>query len=573
MTNILKIFAVGSNAEKGRSLERHTGALLTTLGYTDLRFNIHKTGEEVDVWARHRISGEALKVQCKAHKDQIDTPPLRTFFGDLQKERETNPRTIGLFISLSGFSGTALQWYDELSGETKDYFPLLKGEKFFEILQEAGLVCSLDALNNIIKSRTSLPIKEITFLLTERGFFWKVVTYEERFGHKYASFLSSQGGASVRNDIDYLLERVPLEDEKHILLQSRHGVIKRLYEGAANSIKEISESIKESEDDVSAVLDELLAQAIIAKNRKEISLRLEVDTAISLFKEAKAENSLIDFMLSKYFESIINIIPEYISAKYLVNFSGQERESLIRILKVSPRALEFCLIGDSTAFRTNEEHIKTLKLTEEKANEWRRMRNWNLFNELSKALLLDIEDKTNSLLMDKYEIIASVLRFEIKLGKRFEQYLSISDEFLMMRAKVDGAIQAGQLVSVTGPGPLLNNADALAAMGEEDNAMKTYDKVIELFPDSDAAVAAMNNKGLIFLARKNTKEATPLFEKAQKFKFAQEVASKNLARCYAIDQNWKLLEKICQLMKDENLDSPENIDAFKNELIKQNSPP
>ncbi len=571
MTNTLKIFAVGSNAEKGRALERHTGALLTTLGYTDLRFNIHKTGEEVDVLARHRISGEALKVQCKAHKDQIDTLPLRTFFGDLEKERGINPRTVGLFVSLSGFSGTALQWYDELSGETKDYFPLLKGEKFFEILQEAGLVCSLDALNNVIKSRTSLPIKEIAFLLTERGFFWKVVTYGERLYHKYASFLSSHGGASVRNDIDYLLERVPLEDEKHILLQSRHGVIKRLYEGAANSIKEISESIKESEDDVSAVLDELLAQAIIAKNRKEISLRLEVDTAISLFKEAKAENSLIDFMLSKYFESIINIIPEYISAKYLVNLSGQERESLIRILQVSPRALEFCLIGDSTAFRTNEEHIKTLKLTEEKANEWRRMRNWNLFNELSKALLLDIEEKTNSLLMDKYEIIASVLRFKIKLGKRFEQYLSISDEFLMMRAKVDGAIQAGQLVSVTGPGPLLNNADALAAMGEEDNAMKTYDKVIELFPDSDAAVAAINNKGLIFLGRKNTKEAIPLFEDAYKYKFAQEVASKNLARCYAIDQNLELLEKICQLMKDEKLDKPESIDIFKDKLIKQST--
>jgi hypothetical protein len=167
MTNTLKIFAVGSNAEKGRSLERHTGALLTTLGYSDLRFNIHKTGEEVDVWARHRISGEALKVQCKAHKDQIDTPPLRTFFGDLQKERETNPRTIGLFVSLSGFSGTALQWYDELSDKTKDYFRLLNGEEFFKILQEAGLVCSLDALNSVIKLRTSLPIKEITFLLTE----------------------------------------------------------------------------------------------------------------------------------------------------------------------------------------------------------------------------------------------------------------------------------------------------------------------------------------------------------------------------------------------------------------------
>ncbi len=571
MTNTVEIFAVGSNAEKGRSLERHTGALLTTLGYSDLRFNTHKTGEEVDVGARHRISGEALKVQCKAHKDQIDTPPLRTFFGDLEKERGTNPRTIGLFVSLSGFSGTALQWYDELSDKIKDYFRLLNGEEFFKIMQEAGLVCSLDALNSVIKLRTSLPIKEITFLLTERGLFWKIVTYEEKSGHKYASLLSSQGSSSIRSDIDYLLERIPLEDEKHILLQSRHGVIKRLYEGAANSIKEISETINESEGDVSAVLDELLAQAIIVKNQKEIFLRPEIDVLISLFKEAKTENSLIDFMLCRYFDSIINIIPEYISAKYLVNLNGQERDVLIKILKVSPRALEFGLLGDSTEFRNNEGQIKKLNINEEKANEWRKMRNWNLFNKLSKALLLDIEEHANRPLMAKNEIIATVLRFQIKLGKRFEQYLSLSAESFIMTAKVEGAIKAGELVTVTGPGPLLNNADALAAMGEEENAMKAYDKVIEFFPGSEAAMAAINNKGLIFLARKNTKEAIPLFENAQKFKFAREAASKNLARCYAIDQNWELLEKICQLMKDENLDSPENIDAFKKELIKQSA--
>jgi hypothetical protein len=209
---------------------------------------------------------------------------------------------------------------------------------------------------------------------------WKVVTYEEKSGHKYANFLGSQGGASVRSDIDYLLERIPLEDEKHILLQSRHGVIKRLYGGAANSIKEISESINESEEDVSAVLDELLAQAIIVKNQKEIFLRTEIDTLISLFKEAKTENSLLDLMLSNYFESIINIIPEYISAKYLVNLNGQERDGLIKILNVSPKALEFGLLGDSTEFRNNEEHIKKLNMVAEKANELRTMRNRSLFN-------------------------------------------------------------------------------------------------------------------------------------------------------------------------------------------------
>ena len=83
MLNSIEIIALGDNKEKGRSLERNVGLLLTSLGFKDLRFNPRRTGEEVDVSAHHRLSNEPIMDQCKAHQDPIKTHPVRLFFGYL----------------------------------------------------------------------------------------------------------------------------------------------------------------------------------------------------------------------------------------------------------------------------------------------------------------------------------------------------------------------------------------------------------------------------------------------------------------------------------------------------------
>ena len=273
-------------------------------------------------------------------------------------------------------------------------------------------------------------------------------------------------------------------------------------------------------------------------------------------------------MSSIYFECTIGIVPEYICAKYFVDLSNSEKEVLIKILKISPGALEFGLLGDSQRFHTTVEHMQELSIPDEKAHKIRKQCIHDLFSKICVKLLLDIETPINDQLIDKHEIIASVLRFNIKLGKQSEQYLSLSEMAITMRVQVDGAINAGQLVSLTGPAPLLNHSNALAAMEEDENAIESYDKVIELFPDTEAAVAAMNNKGLIHLKNKNTVDAIPLFKEVTNHKFAEKEALSNLARCYAIDNEYELIEETCNLLKDKNLDSPESVDKFKQQLLK-----
>ena len=68
----------------------------------------------------------------------------------MSAERGHNPLTVGLFICSSGFSSTALEWYDALNDEDKQFFKLIDEKELFSLLTDAGLVCSEDTLQSSI---------------------------------------------------------------------------------------------------------------------------------------------------------------------------------------------------------------------------------------------------------------------------------------------------------------------------------------------------------------------------------------------------------------------------------------
>ena len=103
----LALLRICSKDEKGRALNKQLVLSGANSVIEKLVFNARVTGEEVDVEGTHVVSGEVLKGQCKAHAEKIDAPPLRLFFGDVEKARGKSPRLAGVFVSLSGFSGTA----------------------------------------------------------------------------------------------------------------------------------------------------------------------------------------------------------------------------------------------------------------------------------------------------------------------------------------------------------------------------------------------------------------------------------------------------------------------------------
>jgi hypothetical protein len=106
----IRILETESN-KLGDLFGRLMGDLFHSLGYETSRFNIHKSGREIDLEANHRIEKRRVIAECKATKEAIGGDDVNKFVGSLDVEKRKAPEveTLGYFISLSGFKETAIE--------------------------------------------------------------------------------------------------------------------------------------------------------------------------------------------------------------------------------------------------------------------------------------------------------------------------------------------------------------------------------------------------------------------------------------------------------------------------------
>lgn len=126
---------------RGDLFGRLMGALFLALGYDQARLNIHKSGREIDVEAQHRTEARRVFAECKAEKDPIGGGDINKFVGSLDAERrkEVNTPTEGYFISLSGFTETAIEQEKEAGGRR---LILLDADRVVEELTHGRIIVS-----------------------------------------------------------------------------------------------------------------------------------------------------------------------------------------------------------------------------------------------------------------------------------------------------------------------------------------------------------------------------------------------------------------------------------------------
>ena len=100
-----------TNNERGDLFTRLTKDLFFALGYDHLRLDIHKTGREIDIQGQHRHEMRCVVAECKAHAKPMGGSDLNKLRGVLDVERERCKPTpvTGYFVSLSGFTETAIE--------------------------------------------------------------------------------------------------------------------------------------------------------------------------------------------------------------------------------------------------------------------------------------------------------------------------------------------------------------------------------------------------------------------------------------------------------------------------------
>jgi len=150
MRHAIRIVAADANA-KGDILTRLSKDLFYVLGYDDCRVNVNKTGREIDVIGRHRFEARRLIAECKNQIRSTGGSDTNKFAGILDIERRANPSSSvqGYFVSLSGFTGAAIEQEREC------------GESRFTMLDGAQVASELATGNIVITSERAIGIAEM----------------------------------------------------------------------------------------------------------------------------------------------------------------------------------------------------------------------------------------------------------------------------------------------------------------------------------------------------------------------------------------------------------------------------
>lgn len=141
-TTPLRLLGSSNNA-RGDLFTRLTGDLFFALGYDELRFDVHKSGRELDIQGTHRLLPRRMVAECKAHADKMGGEDLNKFFGVLSRERSRDKETPvdGFFVSLNGFRETGIE--QEQQTAEQDRIILVDGQRAINELIRVQILISL----------------------------------------------------------------------------------------------------------------------------------------------------------------------------------------------------------------------------------------------------------------------------------------------------------------------------------------------------------------------------------------------------------------------------------------------
>ncbi|MCT7587094.1 NACHT domain-containing protein [Aliarcobacter butzleri] len=198
----IEIFETDNN-KKGDLFSRLIGDLFHALGYGKARFDIHKSGRELDIEVHHRTEKKIAIAECKAHKETIGGGDLNKFFGALETERNKykrlnypldNTDIIGYFISISGFKETAIE--QEKDNDNKRMI-LIDGKKIVEELISGKIIVSIEqAIDNVPKIDGIRLLNDVDLIASNIGWIW-VLYFGQNQTTSHFSLIHAEGNPLV----------------------------------------------------------------------------------------------------------------------------------------------------------------------------------------------------------------------------------------------------------------------------------------------------------------------------------------------------------------------------------------
>ena len=166
-----------TTTDKGRLLENLGKEVLESMQYT-VKEEIRVTGMEVDLLANHKVSGEEIYVECKAHKNPLSADVITKILGNLM----VNEVSSGWLLTTGplGKDAKGLQEsWEKKPFNKRNQLNIYTHDRIIELLISTSKICNTSFTNQI---KSKILANEHTLFISNYGRFWIIPIIEAEAG-------------------------------------------------------------------------------------------------------------------------------------------------------------------------------------------------------------------------------------------------------------------------------------------------------------------------------------------------------------------------------------------------------
>ncbi len=328
---------------------------------------------------------------------------------------------------------------------------------------------------------------------------------------------------------------------------------------------EIGDSLEDIKEQLTALVSENICEKVNQNEVDQYIVKKNIETFAQLVKEFLSDKEehkeqIEEFITSEYYHTRIDDeLVDYVLKRFYLDSvyqTDEEKEWMLKMLRVSPSSLLFALHSNTTSFGESWNHLNQLSSSKENRDRIIRLLRSGFETPLLKMLIDDLNDSAYISLYFKLQIRSVKEHFQISLATFDEKYVEAigGRTFALCKGSenLDEELHPGKYVTFENPMDLSDYGLAALNLGEFELAHRNFNDAFDDVQESSEKATVLNNKGVAFLMCRQYRKALECFVKGIEYDSKGEIP-------YLLE-NKQLAEEYLAIATDaDNLTEPTQI--------------
>ncbi len=189
-----------TTTDKGRILEDLTREILKQQQY-EVQQTIRVTGMEIDVWAKHKITGQKIIVECKAWDSPLPGEVISKLLGNVGLRNASAGWLITTGPLSKDAKGIVSEWEDE-SNQKRNLLAFYTKDRIIDLLVDSHIIISPDTISKRIDDKFALNDNASLLLMpTRKAWVIPVQNHMEGISTIVAAFDAETGNRITNKDV------------------------------------------------------------------------------------------------------------------------------------------------------------------------------------------------------------------------------------------------------------------------------------------------------------------------------------------------------------------------------------